>query len=190
MVPHFINEAKINDSFEKENRFVYIGRLSAEKQIDHILRAYKIFIDKGFNTKLVLFGHDESNQKEMLKNLARQLEIEEKVEIHDFTNNPLLEFQKSKASLLSSSFEGFGLSVMESINVGCPVISYNVNYGPSEIITHGENGYLVEPNNISELAKYMEKIIQNPLPKVKTKSELKYNTAINNYKKLFKSLEN
>ena len=73
--------------------------------------------------------------------------------INEFTNNPLLEFQKSKASLLTSSFEGFGLSVMESINVGCPVISYDVRYGPSEIIDHGKNGYLVEQDNISELTK-------------------------------------
>jgi glycosyltransferase involved in cell wall biosynthesis len=33
----------------------------------------------------------------------------------------------------------FGLTVMESIEVGCPVISYDVRYGPSEIIEHGVN---------------------------------------------------
>ena len=39
---------------------------------------------------------------------------------------------------------------MESIEVGCPVI-YDVRYGPGEIIEHGKNGYLVEPDNIEAL---------------------------------------
>ena len=48
------------------------------------------------------------------------------------------------ASLLTSRYEDFGLSIMESINYGCPVISYNVRYGPSELITNHENGILVK----------------------------------------------
>ncbi len=58
---------------------------------------------------------------------------------------------------------------MESIEVGCPVIAYDVRYGPGEIIEHGENGYLVEPDNIEAFAAYMDKIIKNPLTKVETK---------------------
>ncbi|OFR27517.1 hypothetical protein HMPREF2897_09930 [Staphylococcus sp. HMSC065D05] len=51
---------------------------------------------------------------------------------------------------------------MESIEVGCPVIAYDVRYGPDEIIEHGENGYLVEPDNIEVFAVHMDKIIKNP----------------------------
>ena len=58
---------------------------------------------------------------------------------------------------------------MESIEVGCPVIAYDVRYGPSEIIEHGKNGYLVEPDNIEAFSAYMDKIIKNPLKHVKTK---------------------
>ena len=87
--------------------------------------------------------------------------LEDKVKIYDYTNNPLDEFRKSRASLLTSKYEGFGLTVMESIEVGCPVISYDVRYGPSEIIEHGVNGYLVEPDNIQQFAEYMDKIVKH-----------------------------
>ena len=60
------------------------------------------------------------------------------------TQKPLVEFEKSKASILTSKYEGFGLTIMESIEMGCPVLSYDVRYGPNEIINHGENGYLIE----------------------------------------------
>ena len=78
---------------------------------------------------------------------------------------------------------------MESIEVGCPVISYDVRYGPGEIIEHGENGYLVEPDNIEAFAAYMDKIIKNPLKHVKTKETLKYEQTKNNYQKLFERVK-
>lgn len=78
---------------------------------------------------------------------------------------------------------------MESIEVGCPVIAYDVRYGLGEIIEHGENGYLVEPDNIEAFAAYMDKIIKNPLTKVETKNALKYEQAKNNYQKLFERVK-
>ncbi|MGX5789833.1 glycosyltransferase [Staphylococcus equorum] len=189
VIPHFIQEQNIDKNIEKENRFIFLGRLGVEKQLDHIIKAYNKFLESGHTTKLAIFGRDELNQKEMIENLINDFGIQDKVSINDYTNNPSIEFQKSKASLLTSKFEGFALSVMESIDVGCPVISYDVRYGPSEIINHGENGYLVEANNISLLADYMKEVIERPLPSIKTKSELKYNSAIDNYKKLLSSLK-
>ena len=115
--------------------------------------------------------------------------IQDKVTIHDFTSNPLDEFRKSKASLLTSAYEGFGLTVMESIEVGCPVISYDVRYGPAEIIDDGANGYLVEPNNIDAFAQRMADIVKEPLSQVQTKNQLRETQAIANYKQLFQTLK-
>ncbi|RIN06090.1 glycosyltransferase [Staphylococcus xylosus] len=188
VIPHFINSNPYSNNVVKEDRFVFIGRIAEEKQIDHILKAYSKFLESGYNTSLDIYGRGEFGQVSVIENLIFDLGIQNKVHIHGFTNDPSYEFQKSKASLLTSSFEGFGLSVMESINVGCPVISYDVKYGPSEIINHGKNGYLVEKNNIEQLTKYMIDIIENPLTNVKTKPELTFDSAKNNYKQLFSSI--
>lgn len=77
---------------------------------------------------------------------------------------------------------------MESIEVGCPVIAYDVRYGPSEIINHGTNGYLVEPDNIKAFADCMAKIIDEPFNCVQTRSELSHDKAVENYKKLFQDI--
>lgn len=189
IIPHFIKPHQSTDNVEQLDRFVFIGRIAEEKQINHILYAYHNFLKYRFTTKLSIYGRDEFGQQQKVEQLIEELELQDNVEINEFTNNPLLEFQKSKASLLTSSFEGFGLSVMESINVGCPVISYDVRYGPSEIIDHGKNGYLVEQDNISELTKYMKLIIEQPLQNVHTKPELTFESAKQNYKQLFDSIE-
>ena len=51
--------------------------------------------------------------------LIKEYNLGDKVKVYNYTNNPLDEFRKSKASLLTSKYEGFGLTVMESIEVGC-----------------------------------------------------------------------
>lgn len=121
--------------------------------------------------------------------LIKEYNLGDKVKVYNYTNNPLDEFRKSKASLLTSKYEGFGLTVMESIEVGCPVISYDVRYGPSEIIDDGVNGYLVEPDNIEEFAKYMDKVVREPLTHVATKATLKQENAAANFKKLFDKIK-
>lgn len=87
-----------------------------------------------------MFGRDEDQQLTLIKSLISKLH--DKVKILDYTKNPLTEFKTSKASLLTSKYEGFGLTIIESIEMGCPALSYNIPYSPSEIIKNGENGYL------------------------------------------------
>ena len=191
LVPHFIElDTEVEqDSSNNQNRFIYIGRFSAEKQIDHIIRAYHKFLQSGYQTELHLFGRDEDNQIPLMNTLISELKLSDKVKIFKYTNQPLQEFKNSKASLLTSQYEGFGLTLMESIEMGCPVLSYNVRYGPSEIIQNGINGYLIEKNDIDSLSKHMINIIEHPLQEVKNKDTLKYNAAVNNYKQLMQSLD-
>lgn len=192
LIPHFIEDNTTKEPTtddEKEDRFVFIGRFSKEKQLDHLLKAYNEFLKSGHQTKLALFGRDVDNQRAMMDDFIETHQLNDKVSIHKYTSNPLAEFKKSKASLLTSSYEGFGLTIMESISMGCPVVSYDVRYGPNEIIDHGQNGYLVEANNINQLAEYMTQIIEHPLTNVKNNEKLYYSSAVNNYKQLLEHLK-
>ena len=175
LVPHFIElDTEVEqDSSNNQNRFIYIGRFSTEKQIDHIIRAYHKFLQSGYQTELHLFGRDEDNQIPLMNTLISELKLSDKVKIFKYTNQPLQEFKNS----------------MESIEMGCPVLSYNVRYGPSEIIQNGINGYLIEKNDIDSLSKHMINIIEHSLQEVKNKDTLKYNAAVNNYKQLMQSLD-
>ena len=60
-------------------------------------------------------------------------------------------YTQAKLSVLPSLQEGLGIVVLESMACGTPVVSTKCG-GPEEIITHGENGYLVENNNAEALA--------------------------------------
>jgi hypothetical protein len=136
--------------------------------MDHLIKSYALFKQSGHAMKLVLYGN-EQGQLAMMERLLEELGLQDDIEIHCFTSNPAEVFRESKASLLTSEFEGFGLTVMESINVGCPVISYDVKYGPREIIAHGENGYLVPAYDMESFAQAMVQLVEQPLERVETK---------------------
>lgn len=188
IIPHFIDHTLKNNTMHERKDFVFIGRFGIQKQLNHLIHAYKIFKDKGYEDKLHLYGMDDNNQLQMIESLIKELDLEKDVKINGFVSDPLDVFSKSKASLLTSLYEGFGLTIMESIKAGCPVIAYDVKYGPREIIDHGYSGYLVKPQNIEEFALRMEQLINNPLSNVQLSERLFKTTAVENYKQLFKEV--
>ena len=183
VIPHSIKPVEI-DRTHVEDQFCFIGRFGKQKQLEHLLRSYAIFKRSGHPTKLALYGADEDGQLALMKQMMYLLNIEEDVLIHDFTSTPDQVFAASRASLLTSRFEGFGLTVMESINVGCPVIAYDVRYGPREIIEDGQNGYLVPEGDVTGFAEKMVEIVERPLTHVQTKPTLYQTKGIENYRNL------
>ena len=58
---------------------------------------------------------------------------------------------------MPSSYEGFGIVYLEGMGFGLPAIGTTAG-AASEIITHGEDGYLIEPDDADTLAKYLENL--------------------------------
>ncbi|MEB8067254.1 MULTISPECIES: glycosyltransferase [Mammaliicoccus] len=189
VIPHFVEKMKSHEINEKNNQFCYVGRISKEKQIDHIIKAFSIYISKGNDSKLLIYGKDENGELNSLKILVKELNLNEYVEFKGYTSNPEKVFENSIASILTSKFEGFGLTIMESLNNGCPVLSYNIKYGSSELIENNKNGILVEKDNIDELATAMENARNIPLKDVKLNNRFSLESAINNYQNLLDELK-
>ena len=62
--------------------------------------------------------------------------------------------------VLSSNYEGMPNALLEAMCLGLPVISTKVS-GASDIIKDGENGYLVEPNDINGMVNAIDKLVSD-----------------------------
>lgn len=125
----------------KPKLFVVVSRLDAVKSIDRVVRAFKLALESDPELVLEIWGRGSLETE--LKDLILELGLSGSIFMKGYTRNPDTVFRRARASLSSSLSEGFGLSLLESMSVGTPVISFDSNYGPKEIIQNGENGFLV-----------------------------------------------
>ena len=153
VIPHanrFKPSLRPKGSIGTENRIIMVARLSSTKQIDHAVKAMKGVAKALPSTSLHIFG--DGSEKGKLAQLITEQELGNHVFLEGFSENPKEEYLRADLSLATSRCEGFGLFILESLSQGCPVVAYDLPYGPSDMITDGKNGYLVEVNNIDQLA--------------------------------------
>ena len=80
------------------------------------------------------------------------------VSLRGYSDHAAREFENASFSLLTSDNEAFGLVIVESMGHGCLPISYDLAYGPGEIITDGVDGFLVPANDVEALAEAIRRV--------------------------------
>ena len=157
VIPHSVQISdKKTANQKRSNCFVFVGRLAPEKQVDHLIEAFRLKQEQLKEVTLEIYGTGEEQEK--LEQLIASYQLQDKVFLKGKTTEPEAVFARSKASFLTSQYEGFGLVIIESLNNGCPVVAYDVKYGPRDLITDGENGLLIQPDDIESLAEAMVKM--------------------------------
>ena len=84
-----------------------------------------------------------------------------RVELAPNTSDMALEFQSASIFVCSSRFEGFGLVIVEAKSFGLPVVSFDCDCGPSDIVRHGEDGLLVAKEDVRALATALDRLMSN-----------------------------
>ncbi|MBM3934275.1 MAG: glycosyltransferase family 4 protein [SAR202 cluster bacterium] len=84
----------------------------------------------------------------MLEETVRSLGLAGRVHLPGFKSNLWGYMKSASCYVLASRYEGLPLALLEGMAAGCPVVSFDCDYGPSEILTHMENGVLVRPGDI------------------------------------------
>ncbi len=133
-----------------------VGRLSEQKGFDTLINAFARFERQYPSYILTIYG--EGNERNNLEKLISELNMEGKVILAGKINNVLEEISKQQVFILSSNYEGMPNALIEAMACGCACVSTDCDYGPSELITDGENGLLVPVGDIEALANAMERI--------------------------------
>jgi glycosyltransferase involved in cell wall biosynthesis len=146
-------------SRDKENIIVSIGRLVEQKDHETLIKAFSLIKDIFPEFKLYIYG--EGKLRRHLEYLISQYGLEKRVYLPGNTENIYYELSGAKLFVFTSIYEGYPNALIESMALGIPVISTNCEFGPSEIIEDGENGFLVSVRNHEELAKKIEYVLNN-----------------------------
>lgn len=133
----------------KEKLFLAVGRLTYQKGFDLLLQAWAQVAPLHPDWRLRIVGDGED--KAMLEQLRRDLNIEVSTELVPKTTNIAAHYQQAAFFVMSSRFEGLPLVLIEAQAYGLPIVSFDCDTGPAEIIKHGETGLLCEAGNVSAL---------------------------------------
>jgi glycosyltransferase involved in cell wall biosynthesis len=144
--------------FSGETIATFTGRLVEGKGIGVLLAAWKkVAID--FND-ICLFILGQGPFEKPSKKLCQELGIEEKVRFIGLVNDVRKYLAISDLFVFPSLHEGFPNSVLEAMACGLPVISTRIG-GVIDVIKNGENGLLVEPGNVDQLADALKRLISD-----------------------------
>ena len=132
-----------NGYTEKENIVLTVGRLIKTKHFDELIRIFAEIDHPDW--KLVIVGGDakKQNQYDVLKKLIEDLKVTDSVFLEGYQKNVDQYYKKSKIFAFTSSSEGFPNVIGEAMSAGLPVVAYDCDAGPSDIINQNENGFLV-----------------------------------------------
>lgn len=146
--------------YNKNNKTILsIGRLSEEKSISYLIDGFSLICSKNPQWKLEIVG--EGSEKEMLQQKVKEYGIQSQVIFTPFTLDVKSKYKEASFTVLTSQSEALPMMLIESKCLGIPSISFDIRTGPQEIIKDKEDGYLVEKNNINQLAEYMNKLIND-----------------------------
>jgi glycosyltransferase involved in cell wall biosynthesis len=143
-----------------EQYIMYFGRFDEKvKNFSLMLEAFHLSKIHLQGYKLLLMG--EGPDLEIIQKNIKRLQLEEVVIIYPFNKNPFQFVQQAKFTILTSRYEGFPLSIVESLALGTPVISVDCDSGPNELIQNGFNGLLVGNNNPHLFATAMKQLVED-----------------------------
>lgn len=150
------NEPIYNQS---SKTIISVGTLDDIKQMNHAVEAAKKILPNHPEWKWFIYG--DGPNKQALREQIDNYGLSNQVTLCGYESNKKIIYGDKSFLVLTSKFEGFGMVLLEALQYKLPIISYDVKFGPKEMVINGVNGHLVEPNDITELSTTVEEMINN-----------------------------
>jgi glycosyltransferase involved in cell wall biosynthesis len=139
---------------------IAVGRLVYEKGFDHLIESWRIVHKKHPDWLLSIYGGGD--QKGTLLNLINQCGLNTVIEIHDPVKDIHSQFLEHSVMLFPSRcLEALPMVLIEAMSCGLPLVAFDAPCGPKDIITSGENGFLVPAGNIDQFAEKVCQLIES-----------------------------
>lgn len=149
----------------REGQIIAVARLTSVKRLDHLINTVILLKQKYPKVDLKIYGFDDSwsnyATSNHLKKLVWDRQAGDYIHFCGYRHDLTDVYETADVEVLTSQYEGFAMALLEAQGHGCPVVSYDINYGPSEIIDNGVSGELLPAGDMHSLYVVLTKLLQN-----------------------------
>lgn len=144
-------------SRRRDDVVVMACRLVEQKRVDLAVLAWEEVVRERPGARLEIYG--DGPLREQLRTMIRDRGLQGAVRLRGHDDDVRAAIDRARVFLSTSAFEGQGLAIVEALSAGVPVVSFDVRYGPAEVI--GDGGILVSPGDLSGLSTAILSLLQD-----------------------------
>ena len=141
------------------HRVITMSRLSNEKRIEWLVRAFAIIAARFPDWDLEIYGHGP--QRNFLEHLAESLAPPSRIRFCGFAGDAYGALAGAGVFVSASWIEGFGNSIWEALACGVPVIAFDAGPSISRLVRHEVDGLVVKENTVAALARALERLLSD-----------------------------
>ncbi|QKW05715.1 glycosyltransferase family 4 protein [Streptomyces sp. NA04227] len=158
-VPNSVPAPQVAPADGSAKLIVAAGRLEKVKRYDLLIRAFDLVRESRPDWRLRIYG--AGKQEDKLRALIDQLDLYNHVFLMGRANPIEPEWAKGSIAAVTSSMESFGMTIVEAMRCGVPVVATDCPHGPGEIIDDGVDGRLVKPGSAKSIAAGLLELIND-----------------------------
>ena len=126
------------------------GALIEQKGFDYAIEVAEIVFKENKDWQWLIYG--EGSERNKLERLVAEKGLTKQLLLKGYTNDIDKAYSDAALFVLPSRFEGFCMVNLEAMQMKLPVVAFDFNCGPDEIIMDGINGFVIKEFNVSEMA--------------------------------------
>ena len=131
-------------------RTIFVGRLVKQKGLPDLVKVWELVHQRHSDWQLDIYGEGEMGSIPEIN-----------LYVHVPISNIFEKYFENSMLLLTSIYEPFGLVMPEAMSCGLPVVAFDCPHGPAEIITDGEDGFLIKDRDCQVFADRVCQLIEN-----------------------------
>lgn len=151
--------APISTNSTTRKRVITLSRMSSEKRVEWIVRAFAAVAERYPDWDLEIYGHGP--QRNFLEHLAEDLAPPGCIRFCGFSRDAFRALAGADIYVSASWIEGFGNSIWEALACGVPVVAIDAGPSIARLVRHEVDGLVVRDNNVAGLTAALERLMKN-----------------------------
>ena len=195
VIPNARTFTPTNTSLLQNKIVLAVGRLTYQKGFERLIEAWSLLNDKFPDWKLVIVGDGE--KKEELEQLVVDSCLQDSVFLKAPVKDMEQLYREASVIAMTSRYEGLPMILLEAQAYGIPIVSFKCQCGPADIITDGQDGFLVPEGDIPMMAEKLSMLMSDnqlraKMGKAAVLSSKRFDEerVMNQWENLFRSLLN